>query len=158
MKGRRSRWGNLIGLGIAGCALSRIHRNIDKSDPIMNTPDILIKWHQRSICGFLYSPTGSAYTCEPPVVNTDEDWVCWAQDFDEFQNALIEDGYEPRSGEDAYGYVRTFRKDEVNIIVCLDFSYFEKWVAATKICKYLNIQDKYKRKNVHRICCGESVY
>jgi len=129
----------------------------------METPLILIQLKEKYAGDenlivelFLYEPTGSAYTCDPPVTDTDEDWIVWAEETAEVSEALEADGWVTGQDAEEYDHV-SFRKGRVNIILMHDMDFYYNWSKSTRICKQLNLLKKEDRKFVHRVICGEDV-
>lgn len=129
----------------------------------MKTPDVL-EWmaaEDRKIpCPvdrILFAPTGSAYTCDPPVNTTDEDWILWHETPEVLNQVLERFGYTLQGGGVNYSLAASYRKGNVNIIVIHDADVYKNWLKATAICKWLNLTQKSDRKAVHRICCEEGV-
>jgi hypothetical protein len=111
---------------------------------------------------FAYHQTGSRYTCNPPVLDTDEDWICHLSDNEAGVNEawqvgemLIEAGYATSPDQQQYPDCMSYRKGAINIIVVYDCWMYKNWVKATEVCKFLNLLKKEDRKQVHRIICGE---
>lgn len=103
---------------------------------------------------FKFHPTGSAHTCNPPILDTDEDWVVWADDFNKASDDLTAIGFTANPDQTHYGAV-SMRFGKYNIILMSNKSEYDLWVKATAVCKYLNIGSKEQRKMIHRIVCGE---
>lgn len=128
----------------------------------MKRPDVLVALELRAPAGVfapqLYAaPTGSAYTCHPPVEDTDEDWIVHTQSGIGFgiEVELSLAGYERSEGQEDYGDCMSYRKGKVNIIVVYHLEMYHLWRKATEVCKALNLSDKADRKRVHRILCNE---
>jgi hypothetical protein len=114
------------------------------------------------ITRFNYHQTGSSFTCDPPVLDTDFDWICnltgkkgspdmtWRM-----EDILIAAGHETSENQEHYPDYVSYRKDNINIIVVYDEWMYRNWIKATTICKRLNLLEKEDRKMVHRISCGE---
>lgn len=135
---------------------------------MMNTPTILLKIKELLDShplsnpfsdGLLYHPTGSAYTCNPPVTDTDEDWICYTDTGEPWriQEALEKDGFVTSEDQGDYPDCISYRKGNVNIVVVFEAELYYNWVKATEVCKYLNLMEKQDRKMVHRIICGEQI-
>lgn len=110
-------------------------------------------------------PTGSKYICNPPVLNTDEDYLVLVTDFNAVYQKLMswdspwEDCMPPGSDEFASAYEdekaygipwNAFRLGEVNIMVTQDKDWYFASVAATELCKAWNVLDKDKRIRIFR--------
>lgn len=90
--------------------------------------------------------TGSREVCNPPVMDTDVDFVVLYQG----SPMDIEDaGWMDTTGSnESYGHSLTFstyRSGEVNLIVVGECIEFTKWSIATVIAKAVNMRDKHQR-------------
>jgi hypothetical protein len=95
---------------------------------------VCIYWH----------PTGSRFTCDPPVMNTDEDYVCLMVD----SGVLETLGFHCTTGEnDNYDISEftTWRYGRFNLVVTDSMKFYEKFVEATNEAKAKNILDKGER-------------
>lgn len=96
---------------------------------------------------------GSRVTCNPPPEGTDLDVLCHvdAHKAAALESALQALGWEAE-GSDAYpdalsdgaGFV-SFRKDDVNLIVTSDDTFYRRFVAASSVAKRLNLLNKEDR-------------
>lgn len=102
--------------------------------------------------------TGSSYTVDPPVTTTDEDILLLVSSATDFAKYLHSDGWQDcLSAEDeaiveaykedpAFGlHWLSFRKSKYNLIFTEDPNWYLRAVAATQLCKFLNIKDKAHR-------------
>ncbi len=104
------------------------------------------------------SRTGSSYTVEPPVTDTDIDFLVLVQDFHEAIAKLVEQGWTLCSGADGHyeedeDYSTTWyalRNGVFNVMVTADSDWYQRAVEATTICKRRNIKDKQDRIIVFR--------
>ena len=101
-----------------------------------------------------FSPTGSRFMCDPPVMNTDIDFVVLVVDHDAAAESLLANGWTKCEGEnsdeenssyDELGEFSAYRKDNFNLIVCDDRAYYIRYCAATLLCTKLNLLDKAER-------------
>lgn len=95
---------------------------------------VCIYWH----------PTGSRFTCDPPVMNTDEDYVCLMTD----EEVLSDLGFVcTTQDDDTYEMsdFSTWRHKHYNLVVTGSLAFYEKFVEATKEAKSKNILDKGSR-------------
>lgn len=96
-------------------------------------------------------PTGSFFICYPQVVDTDKDFVVKVTDLGAAEPALLSKGYKvsvcDREEYDlqAEGGFQTFRKEDINLIVTEDETFFSKFVDATLLAKELNLLKKEDR-------------
>lgn len=115
-------------------------------------------------------PTGSAYTVNPPVMNTDQDWLVLVEDFNGAVEQLIAGGWELCCGKDDDGremykgdpnYSTTWyalRNGVFNVMLTADPTWYIRAVAATLVCKALNLKDKEERKQLFRSVRDEAEY
>lgn len=96
-------------------------------------------------------PTGSYFICSPPVLNTDIDFVIFTEDFDNFCEDLLKNGWSNCSGKE-YPYVDfiAFKRREIsgvviNYIVTSKEEYYNKYVIATDTARALNLTKKVDR-------------
>ena len=92
-------------------------------------------------------PTGSRFICNPPVKNTDEDYVLLVSNLPDFIDLATLSGWDNNLEEyDGVGSeFECFRKDEYNLIVTSSKELFDKWCTATMLAKFLNLTDKNDR-------------
>lgn len=112
-------------------------------------------------------PTGSRYICNPPILDTDDNYLVLVEDARGVYSKLINDGWEDclklavdGSGKDAidsyideqsYGVVwYAFRKGAINIMVSENWDWYVSSCAATELCKALNIKEKEQRIRIFR--------
>lgn len=94
--------------------------------------------------------TGSSVICNPPVLDTDVDFVISTTEETKLHKFLISKGFE-QSCEDEEEYDMTsegftcYRKSNVNLIVTTNYNWYLKWVEATKLAKKLNLLQKEQR-------------
>lgn len=105
------------------------------------------------------SPTGSNYTCDPPVTDTDVDYLVLVQDLWQAVEVLerVEDWCLCQGADGAYQndkeYANTWyamRKGNINLIMTDDPAWYQRAVHATTVCKQRNILDKADRIIVFR--------
>lgn len=90
--------------------------------------------------------TGSRVICNPPPLDTDEDWVLLRDGTVDTLNELLKNEWvntnDPRYGN---GPFLTFRKGIQNVILVGDPIFFQKWKSATYVAKRLNLGNKDDR-------------
>ena len=114
-----------------------------------------------------YFRTGSSYICNPPVLDTDEDWVLYTSQHRALHKELEDRGY-ILSSKDAQGYLATsddldglfkpynrfwaYRHKETNenLIVVDQYLHFLQWKVATELAKRLNVTNKEDRVALFR--------
>jgi len=107
---------------------------------------IFDKWH----------PTGSHYICNPPVTDTDIDFICFTNDIGQTLEMLVNGGWNHTNLDDVDKYrgmekeFLTFRRDNYNLIVTEIKSFYDSFVYATEEAKKQNILDKQKRIHLFR--------
>lgn len=95
---------------------------------------VCIYWH----------PTGSRFTCNPPVMNTDEDYVCLMTD----ESVLLDLGFMCTTEDDGtyeMSEFSTWRYKHFNLVVTGDLPFYEKFVEATMEAKRQNLLKKADR-------------
>lgn len=113
--------------------------------------------------GGIVVPVGSRVTCDPPVMDTDEDYLVLVKNMHEAAVALKGLGFEyPKNDDEAMEYAkmavtsqysfRSLRFGDVNYIITDDAFFFERFLTASHICKTLNITNKE-----HRVIVFEAI-
>jgi hypothetical protein len=110
-----------------------------------------------------YHPTGSRYICSPPVMDTDEDWICLTKikgnhnlPWKEYENKqtlkeqLIQIGFEGGGSEAPHWETISLKRNSVNeglvnLIITDDEWEYNKWVIASKLAKRFNLTNKEDR-------------
>ncbi len=102
--------------------------------------------------GAAVEPCGSRVTCEPPPVDTDEDWLVQLLDNDrkvsDAVSTLTQNDFRWEGSEhyqSAAGTFMSWRKGNLNLIVTRDAGFAGRHRAATSICKRLNLLRKEDR-------------
>lgn len=98
-------------------------------------------------------PTGSRYTCTPPVTDTDQDWVLLPTSAT--YAALDSEGFVLRGYKDKYGTASDYCKGDINIILVENRDKFNKWVLATEAARKLNLQTRAERCALFRVILRE---
>jgi len=98
----------------------------------------------------VFQQTGSAYICNPPVTDTDIDYICICDgELSQAIDLLTGAGYSVTDYDDEDypedSVFITFRKDKINLIVTADEDFYNKFVAATEVAKHLNLLKKSDR-------------
>lgn len=114
------------------------------------------------------SPTGSRYTCFPPVENTDADFLVESINHNEASElveelqalgwTLPEQRLEAQQKIDDYGELQGASRSYplkregsvVNLIVTGDPDFARRWRGATEVCKRLNLMSRDDRIMIHR--------
>lgn len=107
-------------------------------------------------------PTGSRYICDPPVIDTDSDWMVLHESGKEQQveAAMLAAGWKlpPRVGGEGNEYashVIVFRLGELNAIVTDHPRTFKLRVFCTELAKKLNLKTKRERYDLFVGICDE---
>ena len=97
----------------------------------------------------LTEQTGSRVICNPPPADTDEDWIVLAES-EKLYSWLISQGWE-MEGDYVFsetvdeGDFRSFRKEEINLIVTSKRDFYNAFSLATKVARRLNLLEKKDR-------------
>lgn len=125
----------------------------------MNTAETVAFLDALRLRGLLrYAPCGSRIICNPPPTDTDEDWIILFEDgkLEALEYSLTKDGWKTIHGYEFDSLLElTARMDETNLLFTTDQKYYEQWLLAVRVCKYLNLQVKEHRGMVHAILTGE---
>lgn len=120
--------------------LNQPQRVSEMDQPLLNH-DTVISYH----------PTGSRYICNPPVIDTDEDWVVLVKSemYPEFADHLeVNNFWQSNAGysrTDFISYRSILNNDNRNIIVTFDPEWYQLFVEATEIAKDENLLHKVDR-------------
>ena len=93
-----------------------------------------------------YFPTGSNYICNPPVTDTDIDFMYLVYSLEECADWLEENGWK-KCGSNGYkqlGWI-SYRKGKYNLILTDDMDHYNKFEAATELAKKRNLTRKADR-------------
>lgn len=94
--------------------------------------------------------TGSSVICNPPVTDTDIDYVIYTNEEVKLDTFLKCEGF-TKSCEDKEEYdlekegFTCYRRENINLIVLNDRKWYLKWVLATKVARKLNLKVKADR-------------
>lgn len=111
-------------------------------------------------------PTGSAYICDPPVTDTDVDYVVLiSEEFADYGSRLADDGWEVSYDDPEYRTHEneelpfiTARRDAVNLIIFREFEGWAAFVKATEVAKSLNLTEKKDRVALfNAVCWGRAL-
>jgi hypothetical protein len=99
--------------------------------------------------------TGSRYICNPPVMNTDVDIVCFTQKKGALQAELWLDGWGENGSRGTDSRFSSFKKaighDIYNLIITCDITLYLKYCAATELAKKMNLLEKDTRIGLFNI-------
>lgn len=88
--------------------------------------------------------TGSVYICDPPVLETDLDYVVRVLDIKSVKQVLQADGWKVGGSKIGKDFT-AFRKGKVNLICTQNEEFYKNYIIATQSCKKLNLLDKQDR-------------
>ena len=94
--------------------------------------------------------TGSSVICNPPVTDTGIDYVIYTNEEVKLDTFLKCEGF-TKSCEDAEEYdlgeegFTCYRRENINLIIINERSWYSKWVLATKVARKLNLKVKADR-------------
>jgi hypothetical protein len=94
-----------------------------------------------------FQETGSNYICNPPVINTDIDYIVLVNDLEKAHTTLIKYWdytsleYEEMAGDN----FKCYRTGQYNLIVTQDVQWYLRFSAATEYCKKKNVLKKEER-------------
>lgn len=88
-----------------------------------------------------------------PDKGEDTDILIEVDDLDDASDALCNAGFEKGGSESVNEFWRScLRKfDMLNVLLTDDPAYFDKWVQAAEVCRYLQLEEKDARVAVHMI-------
>lgn len=99
-----------------------------------------------------YQRTGSNYTCNPPVLDTDIDYIVLVSDFGKAASFLLESGFVACTELEYYGNMfYAFRKGQLNLIITWQGVFYERFCAATMLAKHRNLLDKDDRVDLFKV-------
>jgi len=98
-------------------------------------------------------PCGSRITCNPPVLNTDADYLVLVNSLVKFVEVALLNGWEiggsfEDEGKPDVMHFVSLKRDSDNLIVSRSPEFYRRFHAATIIATELNILDKPKRVRV----------
>jgi len=91
--------------------------------------------------------TGSNYICDPPVTDTDIDYIVYSAN-PKLLVWLEEEGFESCNNDypiTITGLFISLRRGKLNLIITDSYTFYHKWVEATKLAKKLNLKEKEQR-------------
>jgi hypothetical protein len=98
--------------------------------------------------------TGSRVICNPPVLDTDEDYVVLTKDIHAFMLKAKADGF-TSSAREEYEFHDTdfmcFRKGELNLIVTTSLDFYTRWKLATLLATRFNLLVKQDRRDLFSV-------
>jgi len=134
---------------------------------ILNTDDELCKRHRIQLCletGYdidiiCFHRTGSSYVCNPPILDTDVDYIILVSSITGACAELGKNGFRHCSQyPNLNGKFLAMRKGELNFIITVDHIYYLRYVAATELSKIMNLKEKEDRINLFHAILDEDHY
>lgn len=93
--------------------------------------------------------TGSSVICNPPVLDTDFDYVILVKyDSYELDTLLEQQGFKTNYADYDIEDFRSYKQGQINYILTDNIEWFEKMRVATNLAKKLNLLDKQQRINL----------
>lgn len=92
--------------------------------------------------------TGSSYTCNPPVENTDVDFIIYTKHPKELLHWLDQQKFCPHNSDyplEITGLFTSLKKENINLIITDQEKFYELFLTATQLAKKLNLLDKQQR-------------
>lgn len=129
--------------------------NIEKlKESLIQGADLVFPF-EPTIAQFIsrFARVGSRVTCNPPVMDTDEDILVLLPDMDALYAAgkiLRNSGWELGGSGDCEDAFESWTKGEMNLILTAQAEFYGKFWCATTVCMRLNLMDKNDRKAVFR--------
>lgn len=96
---------------------------------------------------------GSGYILGPDKA-ADFDLLIYVEDKVAAEVAAFAAGFIPGGSADPQAMQdcwQSMRLGSINLLICDDLTFFNSWRIAAEACKYLGLEDKERRVNVHRI-------
>lgn len=99
--------------------------------------------------------TGSSVICDPPVTDTDIDYVIYTNEEVKLDTFLKCEGFtKSYADEEEYDLEEEgftcYRRENINLIIINERSWYRKWVLATKVARKLNLKVKADRVMLFR--------
>lgn len=102
------------------------------------------------------APTGSSYICNPPVLNTDIDFVILSADWDKLHDWCEQNAFKTNFEDYAIEEFRSYKRGPINLIVTDDPTWYKRFAKATNLAKQLNLLDKQQRVDLFDFVMYES--
>jgi len=100
--------------------------------------------------------TGSSYICNPPVTDTDIDFVIYSQDWNKLDEWCKQNGFKTNFEDYAIEEFRSYKRGVINLIVTDEATFYKRFVKATEVAKKLNLLDKQQRIDLFDFVMYES--
>ena len=97
-----------------------------------------------------WAPVGSRVTCDPPPMDTDEDWLLEVKSLVVIEEILKRGGWYCGTSLKNCPEFASFRLGDVNLIATQDRSFFDRFMAASSVAKRFNLLIKADRITLFR--------
>lgn len=106
--------------------------------------------------------TGSNFICDPPVNNTDIDFVLFSKAPSKLLDYLCSKGFEANCRGDypleVDGFFVSMKKDKLNLIITDKYDFYIRFVKATDLAKKLNLLEKQQRITLFQYILYDNLY
>jgi len=100
--------------------------------------------------------TGSSYICNPPVIDTDIDFVIYSQGWDKLHDWCEKNAFKTNFEAYEHEAFRSYKRGVINLIITDDPIFYKRFVKATEIAKQLNLLNKQQRIDLFAFVLYES--
>lgn len=100
--------------------------------------------------------TGSSYICNPPVTDTDIDFVVYSQEWDKLHDWCEKNAFKTNFEAYEHEAFRSYKRGIINLIVTDDPLFYKRFVKATEVAKKLNLLNKQQRIDLFAFVLYES--
>lgn len=101
-------------------------------------PEMILECHD-------WAPVGSRITCDPPPMDTDENWLLLVKSLTKFDEIARRNYWKLDSSMGNSPEFASFVFRDVNLIATQSDQFFKKFMAATSVAKRFNLLDKSDR-------------
>ena len=95
--------------------------------------------------GAVITQCGSRVTCSPPPGDADYDYLIFVENLGGLDEDLKSEGWEPASGDYPENDFSVMKKSGVDYIMTSRHDAWKRHIAATHVCKQLNLSEKKDR-------------
>lgn len=98
-----------------------------------------------------YFPTGSRIICDPPVLDTDIDYVILVENKNKFEKEIFQIGFRDSSHNTLCNYLNiksefnSYKRDQINLIITESESFYNKFFTFTNEARLRNLTKKSDR-------------
>lgn len=101
--------------------------------------------------------TGSRHTCNPPVMDTDDDTLVLVDRLPD-KKFMKDNGWEFCGDQEYSSSFEAYRNGERNLILITNEATYIRRCAATELCKAMNLTDKTARIAIWEVVAGYTGY